>query len=79
MNKLKIGQSFEVVEVLKHGFTDTSLFKIGGFTIGISTYDFNCVNCVINGENYSNNRTLMWMEKGEEIKPIGKLTITKLK
>lgn len=80
MKKLEVGQSFEVVEVLDYGFVDTSLFKIGGFTIAdIKTeamYD-----TLINGENLNcyNCSDKLNMYVGTEIKPVGRLIIKSVK
>ncbi|QQT43316.1 Uncharacterised protein [Sphingobacterium multivorum] len=74
-NKIKVGQTFEVVEVLTDGGYFDS-FKIGGFTIG-ETFGFG-ISCLCNTENFT--KTYRYMSTiDEEIKPIGKLTITKVK
>lgn len=81
-NKLKVGQTFEVVEVLTDGgFTDKSLFKIGGYcTAEINKYLGNdAFDVYPNGINENNYPYPLMMKRNEEIKPIGKLTITKVK
>lgn len=71
-NKLKVGQTFEVVEVLRDGGYGKYAFNIGGFTIGNK-------NILVDGLNIlSNDNSVLFMTKNE-IKPIGKLTITKVK
>lgn len=84
--ELKVGQSFEVVKVLDAGFSDKTLFKIGGFTLG-ETQTGNCIKCMGNGSkkitdpisNRFMSTCYLNMRIGSEVKPIGKLTITKLK
>lgn len=76
MENLKVGQSFEVVEVLSSGgYNESNMlqdcYKVNGFTI----YDGN--NALANGTTVDNE--WYYMREGIEVKPIGKLTITKLK
>ena len=47
--KLKVGDSFEVVKVLKNTFSDKTLFKIGGFTLG-KPHTITYIKCMGNGE-----------------------------
>lgn len=71
-NKLKVGQSFEVVEVLRnlgynylkgtHGIATKSFYYDG--------YDFKDFS------HYTDTEPYLYQS---EVKPIGKLTITKLK
>lgn len=87
MENLKVGMSFEVVEVLSNTFTDRTLFKLGGFTVGKSTLRNGMIKCMGNGSKrcISNwSKTFMGtcylnMSIGREVKPIGRLTITSLK
>lgn len=77
MKDLKLGMSFEVVEVIDYGFSDESLFKIGGFTVGLKYKSL--INCLVNGECANTDHQLLYMRPKSEVKPIGKLTITKVK
>lgn len=73
---LKVGQSFEVVEVLMDGGY-FNVFKVTGFTIGIILG--RGIDCLPNGNTpYSYEFKYMSL-LDKDIKPIGKLTITKLK
>lgn len=86
MKELKVGQQFEVVEVLYSTFTDKTLFKIGGFTVGKS-HSERLIKCMGNGSKSTDSdmgkvfmsTCYLSMYKNSEVKPIGKLTITKLK
>lgn len=82
-DSIKIGQSFDVVEVLTDGGYSKGVLKKGGFTI-----DFGFGWIMANGVNYKG----MWTDGDtlfhgqsyavmydNEIKRIGKLTITKVK
>lgn len=77
--ELKVGDSFEVVEVLDHNYSDNQ-FKVGGHTISLSI-----CHQIANGqidndgwfEEYLGQKTLCLLS--EHTKPIGKLTITKVK
>lgn len=76
-NTLKIGQSFHVVEVLQSGVDKyiEKRFKKGGHTIMLG---FN--KCIMNGESafsFGGINTLYLSDN--DVKLIGKLTITKLK
>lgn len=77
MKNLKVGQSFEVVEVLSDGgYSDESLLKINGVTVAYeNSIGF---QILVNGHNIHNYKHYLHMYK-HEVKPIGKLTITKLK
>lgn len=74
--KLKVGDSFEVVEVLDCNEYDTepNLFKLGGQTVGIGNL------VLVNGssEMFKGKNEFLFLSKTRK-KPIGKLTITKLK
>lgn len=50
MEKLKVVHFFEVVEVLDYGFADTTLFKIGGFTVARKNKE-DVYNTLSNGNN----------------------------
>lgn len=83
-NKLKVGQSFEVVEVLQNRNYHINLFKIGGHTIKSSGNRWNHTlangykwECALEKSDLNFNHGV-WMTD-YEVKPIGKLTITKLK
>lgn len=78
--KLKVGDSFEVVEVLDHKFIG-DVFKTGGHTI-----EFECGHQLLNGnERYGIlkkkscfGQCALYLSRACR-KPIGKLTITKVK
>ena len=80
-NQIKVGQSFEVVKVLTDGgYSDKSLFKIGGYTIGKQHSLLGGIRTLSNGENIHNHQNLIYLSPLEgEIKRVGKLTITKIK
>ena len=78
--KLKVGQQFEVVEVLTDGmFTDETLLKIGGWTMGYSIEFTNIFECIPNGKNIHQFPDLLSMYITKEVKPVGRLTVTKIK
>ena len=79
MENLKVGQSFEVVEVLTEGCYDKT-FKVGGFTIA-HMHSKSVYMVLVNGNNLDMQKHSPWLAMfvGSEVKPIGKLTITKLK
>lgn len=78
--KLKVGDSFDVVEVLDHKFIG-DVFKTGGHTI-----EFECGHHLLNGiEKYKLfkrkscfGQHALYLSRTCR-KPIGKLTITKVK
>ena len=82
MENLKVGQSFEVVEITEGWYGKT--FKVGGHTIKSLGDGWN--HTLANGEDWDyadkkvdlNFNHGLWLT-GSEVKPIGKLTITKLK
>lgn len=79
-NQLKVGQQFEVVEVLTDGvFTDKTLFKIGGWTLGYLKDFSNIVECVPNGKNINQFPGLLNMFVITEVNRVGRLTVTKIK
>lgn len=73
--KLKVGQQFEVVEVLMDGgYID--VFKTGGWTIGKrNIISIRCLSNVSN--NYIGREYPLWNHS--EVKPLGRLTVTKIK
>lgn len=71
---LKVGDTFEVVEVLTDGGYDKA-FKIGGHTIGCKS--FTGVDCIANGECFP---MLLYMSyRMKHIKPVGRLVVKKVK
>lgn len=74
--KLKVGDSFEVVEVLccLEYVIDLNIFKIGGQTLCIG----NKVLTNGNSKLFKGKNDFLFLNKRRK-KPIGKLTITKLK
>lgn len=77
--ELKIGQQFEVVEVLTEGGYPFWVFKIGGWTVGYCEEFSNTVECVPNGENVTKSPNLLNMFVIKEVKPVGRLTVNKVK
>lgn len=75
MPKLKVGDSAEVVEVLTGGGY-ISIFKVGGWTIGHASDEAKTIiRCL-------GNVDIPWrlgMRIDSEVRPVGRLTITKLK
>lgn len=76
-NKLKIGQQFEVVEVLTDGGYLYS-FKCGGWSVGYRNDKPmlkvlpNSIDSVMEGYHLS-------MAVGKEVKPVGRLTVKEVK
>ena len=73
--KLKVGQQFEVVEVLSEcGYIYA--FKVGGCTISEPKQDgwYDTLTNFDSETSYS-----LRMKLGEEVKPVGRLTVTKIK
>ena len=77
-DNLKVGQQFEVVEVLTGGYYSYGLFKTGGHTI-MSEGNF----VLTNGKNY---RDIYRGQFGysahmydTKVKKVGRLTLTKIK
>ena len=77
--KLKIGQQFEVVEVLTDGGYPSGVFKIGGWTMTNGEMFSSIAKCVPNGENANRSRNILSMSVIKEIKPVGRLIVTKIK
>lgn len=78
--KLEVGQAFEVVEVLNDGgYGDTSLFKIGGFTVGYGEGFRAGIDCLPNGSSNSGYSDTYYMTTGDEVKPVGRLIVKKVK
>ncbi|AXF52592.1 MAG: kinase-like protein [Caudoviricetes sp.] len=76
-NNLKVGDSFEVVEVLTYGGY-YNVFKENGFTIGKKMS--HGISCLSNSNKCDDNIRFRYMSiLDNEVKPVGKLTITKLK
>lgn len=75
-NKIKVGQTFDVVEVLDTKY-ENDYFKIGGHTISLGRNDQYFCNGPIGGIANDGFTTLALADHW--IKKIGKLTITKVK
>lgn len=73
--KLKIGQQFEVVEVLTDGGY-VHAFKVGGCTVAKIKSDI-MYKTLTNFD--SETHYPLRMRVGEEVKPVGRLTVTKIK
>lgn len=75
-NNLKLGDSFEVVEVLENGVSA----PIGSFGILIKEMQYSAY--ILKGGSYNSSckySDSTFLLNEEEVKPVGKLTITKLK
>jgi len=84
--KLKVGQQFEVVEVLTDGNYPPGVLNIGGHTLHFKEYSDNSGFTLIN--KFRPTTGVLFMEKygcsvafmkGREVKPVGRLTVTKIK
>lgn len=84
--KLKIGQQFEVVEVLTGGGYPSMALNIGGHTLHFKEYADNSGFTLIN--KFKPTTGALFMEKygcsvafmnGIDVKPVGRLTVTKVK
>ena len=73
--ELKVGQQFEVVEVLTDGGYENA-FKVGGCTISEPKQNgwYDTLTNFDSETNYTLN-----MKVEEEVKPVGRLTVTKIK
>lgn len=86
MQNLKVGQSFEVVEVIIDSDYRGQVFKAGGFTIRSISNGYGFSHVLTNGPGWINGfvKRDLFCNKGlfledHEVKPIGKLTIKSLK
>lgn len=82
--ELKIGQQFEVVEVLTcGGYTDT--FKVCGWTLHFKEYINGGGKTLCNGGHYTMGKMRIKYGChcrhmfGYQVKPVGRLTVTKIK
>lgn len=84
--KLKIGQQFEVVEVLPNVNYPPLVFNIGGHTLHFKEYADNSGFTLINKFKSRDGKlfkkeygcSVAFMD-GREVKPVGRLTVTKVK
>lgn len=84
--KIKIGQQFEVVEVLSNWGYTSRVFNIGGHTLHFKEYADNSGFTLINkfksrtGKLFKKEYgcSVAFMD-GREVKPVGRLTVTKVK
>jgi len=84
--RLKIGQQFEVVEVLPNVNYPPRVFNIGGHTLHFKEYSDNSGFTLINkfksrtGKLFKKEYgcSVAFMD-GREVKPVGRLTVTKVK
>lgn len=85
-NQLKIGQQFEVVEVVSGGGYPPRVLNIGGHTLHFKEYSDNSGFILIN--KFKSRTGKLFMEKygcsvafmdGREVKPVGRLTVTAIK
>ena len=76
--KLKTGQQFEVVEVLTDGrYIDA--FKVGGWIIAHNTIYEDLLEVLPNKYEPVTCQDTLAMKVGTEVKPVGRLTVTKVK
>lgn len=75
---LKIGQQFEVVEVLTEGGY-VEAFKVGGWIIAHNTTDEEMLEVLPNKYEPVTCQDTLAMKVGTEVKPVGRLTVTKIK
>lgn len=79
--ELKVGQQFEVVEVLTDGTYAPNPFKIGGHTVCFDTKDvlvngrYSGYKGIFNGRHMCCTLYML----SEEIKPVGRLTVKEVK
>lgn len=72
---LKVGDTFEVVEVLTDGNYD-DVFKIKGWTTG-QFYNETLIDCLCNVDEKRDGTLVMY--KGSEVRQVGRLVVTKVK
>lgn len=83
--KLKVGQQFEVVEVLTDGGYYGGLFKVGGYTLHFKEYESGAGKTLCNGPyNEMGGLSIKYgclcrHMRSEEVRPVGRLTVTKIK
>ena len=80
--KLKVGQQFEVVEVLTDGMYHVNPFNIGGHTLAFNGNKDILVNGASSGDRslYTEKHgcCTLYMYLGE-VKPVGRLTVKEVK
>ncbi|MEI2271859.1 hypothetical protein OHD16_06860 [Sphingobacterium sp. ML3W] len=76
-NKIKVGQSFDVVEILHSRPKNENNFKIGGHTLSLGRNNQYFCNGISGGIEHGGFTTLALND--QQVKKIGKLTITKVK
>ena len=76
--ELKVGQQFEVVEVLTDGGYFVA-FKVGGWAVAHNTIDENLLKVLPNKYEPVTCQDMLTMIVGTEVKPVGRLTVTKIK
>ena len=84
--KLKTGQQIEVVEVLTDGGYTSRVFNIGGHTLHFKEHADNSGFTLINKFKSRTGKLFrgkygcsVAFMKGREVKPVGRLTVTKIK
>lgn len=85
MKNLKVGQQFEVVEVLTDGDYLSGIFKVCGWTLHFKEFREGGGKTLCNGPNYTIGS--ISIKYGchcrhmyrREVKPVGRLTVTKVK
>lgn len=83
--KLKIGQQFEVVEVLRNGGYIVDVFKVGGHTLHFKEFEHGSGKTLCNGSYNEKGRirikygSLCRHMHSYEVKPVGRLTVKEVK
>ncbi len=76
--KLKVGQQFEVVEVLTDGgYIDA--FKVGGWYVSRKPDIYGLLNVFPAEYESAMDQDILAIIVGTEVKPVGRLTVTKVK
>lgn len=76
--ELKVGQQFEVVEVLTDG-GHTCAFKLGGWYVSRKPDIYGLLNVFPAEYESATDQDILAIIVGTEIKPVGRLTVNKVK
>ncbi len=78
-NQLKVGQTFEVVEVLRNPYGNKhDYFKVNGHTISLGRFEQHVCNGTEQGIKHDEGYSSLALSSNNR-KQVGKLTITKVK
>lgn len=80
--RLRVGQQFEVVEVLTDGGYPSDVFKVGGYALHFKEFESGGGKTLCNG--FGNTNAIINIKYGcdcvhmfnHEVKPVGRLTVT---